>query len=77
MRAGRSARVRRLGVGGWASGRVALALVAAGASGVQVGTAIFHDPAAPVRVRDELRRLVVDAGFERFLDVVGIAHERI
>lgn len=77
MRDGRIPTVPIIGVGGVASGRDALELVAAGASGVQVGTATFHDPSAPIRVRDELRELVVAAGFERFEDVVGIAHERI
>jgi dihydroorotate dehydrogenase (NAD+) catalytic subunit len=77
MREGRFDTVPIIGVGGVASGRDALELVAAGASGVQVGTAVFHDPGAPVRVRDELRGLIVEAGFERFTDVVGVAHERI
>jgi dihydroorotate dehydrogenase (NAD+) catalytic subunit len=66
-----------IGVGGIASGRDALELVAAGASAVQVGTATFHDPSAPLRVRDELAALIAARGFDRFSDVVGIAHERI
>jgi dihydroorotate dehydrogenase (NAD+) catalytic subunit len=43
-----------VGMGGVASGRDALALVAAGASAVALGTVLFADPAAPSRVRVEL-----------------------
>ena len=45
------------------SGRDALELIAAGATAVQVGTATFNDPLAPVRVRDEL--LVAAVGARR------------
>jgi dihydroorotate dehydrogenase (NAD+) catalytic subunit len=50
-----------IGMGGVESGRDALALVAAGATAVAVGTANFRDPMAGRRVRDglesELRRI--------------------
>ena len=65
-----------IGVGGVRSGRDALELVAAGASAVQVGTATFNDPSAPLRVRDELAGLLEEKGFARFSDAVGIAHHR-
>ena len=65
-----------IGVGGVRTGRDALELVAAGASAIQVGTATFNDPCAPVRVRDELAALLDQRGFGRFSDVVGIAHHR-
>ena len=49
----------------------------AGASAVQVGTAIFNDPSAPRRVLDELEaELAARTGFARFADAVGIAHDR-
>ncbi|MEI2731365.1 MAG: dihydroorotate dehydrogenase [Dermatophilaceae bacterium] len=63
-----------IGVGGVSTGRDALELVAAGASAVQVGTATFHDPQAPVRVLDELRRLLVAKGYAALSDAVGAAH---
>ena len=43
-----------VGMGGVTSGRDALALVAAGASAVALGTVLFSDPGAPQRVRAEL-----------------------
>jgi dihydroorotate dehydrogenase (NAD+) catalytic subunit len=47
-----------VGVGGVLSGRDALDLLDAGASAVEVGTALFRDPAAARHVRAELARLV-------------------
>ena len=47
-----------LGVGGIASATDVLEFLAAGASAVQVGTASFTDPAAMVRMLDELRVLL-------------------
>lgn len=47
-----------IGVGGVLTGRDALDLLDAGASAVQIGTALFRDPAAAGRVRLELAELV-------------------
>jgi dihydroorotate dehydrogenase (NAD+) catalytic subunit len=66
-----------IGVGGVRTGDDALQLVAAGASAIQVGTATFNDPTAPVRVNRELAAALQDKGFARFSDVVGIAHTRL
>ncbi len=76
MREGRLPTVPIIGVGGVRTGRDALELVAAGAAAVQVGTATFNDPTAPVRVLEELAALVAGKGFTRFTDVVGVAHDR-
>ena len=43
-----------VGMGGIETGRHALELIAAGASTVALGTVLFADPGAPVRVRAEL-----------------------
>jgi len=63
-----------LGMGGIASGRDALEFVLAGASAVSVGTAVFHDPGAPVRVLGELERILHARGFGAVKDAVGHAH---
>ena len=47
-----------VGVGGVLSGRDALDLIDAGATAVQVGTALFRDPCAIARIHDELQALV-------------------
>ncbi|MEO7447049.1 MAG: hypothetical protein ABI336_02145, partial [Humibacillus sp.] len=74
MAEGRIPVVPIIGVGGVRTGRDALELVAAGASAVQVGTATFNDPTAPVRVLRELTELLDAKGYDRFADVVGAAH---
>jgi dihydroorotate dehydrogenase (NAD+) catalytic subunit len=74
---GRIPEVPIIGVGGVRSGDDALQLVAAGASAIQVGTATFNDPTAPLRVNQELAEALQDKGFARFTDVVGIAHTRL
>jgi dihydroorotate dehydrogenase (NAD+) catalytic subunit len=65
-----------LGMGGVASGRDAFELVLAGASAVSVGTAIFHDPSAPVRVLAELTEVLAARGFTSLADAVGHAHRQ-
>jgi dihydroorotate dehydrogenase (NAD+) catalytic subunit len=74
---GRMPTVPIIGVGGVRTGDDALQLVAAGASAIQVGTATFNDPTAPVRVNRELAAALQDKGFARFSDAVGIAHTRL
>jgi dihydroorotate dehydrogenase (NAD+) catalytic subunit len=51
-----------VGVGGVSSGADAAELLAAGADAVQVGTATFADPRAPLRVLEELAELCREAG---------------
>lgn len=77
MRAGAIPTAPVIGVGGIASGLDALQFLAAGATAVQVGTATFHDPVAPLRVRDELAEAVAARGFDQVADVIGVAHERL
>jgi dihydroorotate dehydrogenase (NAD+) catalytic subunit len=74
---GRMPTVPIIGVGGVRTGDDALQLVAAGASAIQVGTATFNDPTAPIRVNHELAEALQDKGFARFVDAVGVAHTRL
>ncbi len=74
---GRLPTVPIIGVGGVRTGDDALQLVAAGASAIQVGTATFNDPTAPIRVNRELAAALQDKGFARLSDAVGIAHSRL
>ena len=63
-----------LGMGGVASGRDALELILAGASGVSVGTASFGNPSAPIAIQNELGDLLAQRGFTTLKDAVGYAH---
>jgi dihydroorotate dehydrogenase (NAD+) catalytic subunit len=63
-----------VGMGGVLTGNDAFELVLAGASAISVGTATFHDPSAPVRIKRELAESLTAAGFTRFTDAVGYAH---
>jgi dihydroorotate dehydrogenase (NAD+) catalytic subunit len=51
-----------VGMGGIESGRDALEFAACGASDIALGTVLFADPGAPVRVRAELAVACADAG---------------
>ena len=63
-----------VGMGGVRSGLDAFELVLAGASAVSVGTAVFGDPSAPVRVLRELAQALTERGFVSLADAVGHAH---
>ncbi len=65
-----------LGMGGVASGRDALELVFAGASGISIGTATFGNPTAAIVVKTELENLLKERGFTSFTEAIGAAHER-
>ena len=64
-----------VGMGGVASGRDALELLAAGASDIALGTILFSDPAAPTRIRAELEAELAAHGFADPDNAVGAAHE--
>jgi dihydroorotate dehydrogenase (NAD+) catalytic subunit len=63
-----------LGMGGIRTGLDALQFILAGASAVSVGTAVFGDPHAPVRVLAELETALDERGFGRLTDAIGFAH---
>jgi dihydroorotate dehydrogenase (NAD+) catalytic subunit len=63
-----------LGMGGVSSGRDALEMILAGASGVSVGTASFGNPTALISIQNELRELLAQRGFTSLAQAVGYAH---
>jgi dihydroorotate dehydrogenase (NAD+) catalytic subunit len=60
-----------VGVGGIRTGEDALEFLCCGARAVQVGSASFYDPRAPVRVAEELARWCRRHGVRAVADVVG------
>jgi dihydroorotate dehydrogenase (NAD+) catalytic subunit len=66
-----------VGVGGVASGWDAVEMILAGASAVQVGTANFVDPRAPIDVLAQVRRWCSSHGVAAIAELVGAAHGAI
>lgn len=66
-----------VGMGGVWNGRDALELIAAGAGSVALGTVLFSDPGAPLRVRRELRSAAEAAGLPDPWKAVGISHDPV
>jgi dihydroorotate dehydrogenase (NAD+) catalytic subunit len=60
-----------VGIGGIETGRDAAEFLLAGASAVQVGTAIFRDPAAPLRILGELERFCAEHGVGDVAELIG------
>jgi dihydroorotate dehydrogenase (NAD+) catalytic subunit len=65
-----------LGMGGVASGKDALELILAGASGVSIGTASFGDPGAVIRIQRELHQILEAKGFQSVREAIGYAHRQ-
>ena len=65
-----------VGVGGISTGADAAEMLAAGADGVQVGTATFADPTAPARILGELAVWAADHGITALDALKGRAHDR-
>jgi dihydroorotate dehydrogenase (NAD+) catalytic subunit len=63
-----------VGVGGVETGLHGLELIAAGASAFALGTVLFADPEAPVRVREELEAEAAARGFATPLAAYATAH---
>ena len=66
-------RIPVVGIGGIAALEDVLDYLMAGASAVQVGTAIFADPTLPVRLIDELAAWCAANGLASFRELVGAA----
>ena len=63
-----------IGCGGISSGLDAIEFLMAGATAVQVGTATFSNPLAPLEVLQGIQRFLADEGAEDVHDIVGAAH---
>jgi dihydroorotate dehydrogenase (NAD+) catalytic subunit len=70
-RVARSVRLPLIGIGGIRSGGDALEFILAGASAVQVGTATFTEPAAPLRVVREIEQYCVRHAVADVTQLVG------
>ncbi|SRR5579883_737550 len=69
--AAKSVKIPVIGLGGIATGIDAAEFLIAGASAVEVGTANFWDPSAPVRIARELEKFLEQENISRVADLVG------
>ena len=69
--AAKAVKIPVIGLGGIASGEDAAEFLIAGARAVEVGTATFWDPAAPLKIAEELGRFLHQSGVEDVRDIVG------
>ncbi len=67
----RDVRIPVVGVGGIMSGEDALEFLVAGARAVQVGTATFYDPRAPLRIAEEVARWCRAHGVAAVSELIG------
>jgi dihydroorotate dehydrogenase (NAD+) catalytic subunit len=70
----RAVKLPIVGMGGVATGRDVLELLAVGARDVALGTILFADPDAPARIRSELEAELSAHGFAHPGNAVGAAH---
>jgi dihydroorotate dehydrogenase (NAD+) catalytic subunit len=70
----RAVKLPIVGMGGVATGRDVLELLAVGARDVALGTILFSDPGAPARIRSELEAELSAHGFAHPGNAVGAAH---
>lgn len=64
-----------IGMGGIHSATAALEFIMAGATAVAIGTALFQDPLAPVRVIAGIRDFLSEEGISDVTDLIGVAHQ--
>ncbi len=67
----RTVRIPVVGIGGISSGEDALEFLCCGARAVQVGTATFYDPRAPLRIAEEMAAWCRRHDVRAVADVVG------
>ena len=60
-----------IGIGGISSASDAIEFLLAGARAIQVGTACFFDPLAPVKIIDGIREYLEQNNFKDVNDIIG------
>ena len=69
--ASKAVKIPVIGMGGIMTGEDAIEFFLAGAKAIAVGTAIFADPMAPIKVRDGINAWLDKKGFASLNDIIG------
>jgi len=64
-----------IGVGGISTGEDAIAMIMAGANAIEVGTATFADPRAPLKVLKGMEKFCRKNGVNKVSDLVGVIQD--
>ena len=64
-----------VGMGGISTWRDAVEMMLAGASAIQVGTALFSDPYAPLKIKEGLNRYLDDQGIASVTELAGMVKQ--
>ncbi|MGB8492020.1 MAG: dihydroorotate dehydrogenase [Bacteroidales bacterium] len=71
----KSVKIPVIGLGGIMNASDAIEFFLAGASAIQVGTASFIDPMAPVSILDGIEKYLNDGGFSDIGEIVGLVNK--
>ena len=63
-----------IGMGGIRNGRDAIEFFAAGANAISVGTTVFNDPEACVRIHDETAEILQEKGIRSLSEIISAGH---
>lgn len=63
-----------IGIGGICSPIDALEFIMAGSTAVGIGTALFKDPLAPIKIIEGIEEFLVEEGLTRVTELKGVAH---
>jgi dihydroorotate dehydrogenase (NAD+) catalytic subunit len=69
--AARAVKIPVIGIGGIMNAEDALEFIMAGATAVQVGTATFIEPDAPVRIIDGISQYLAEHGISDYSELIG------
>ena len=72
----RAVKIPVMGMGGIMNWSDAIEFILAGATAVQVGTASFVDPQAPVKTLEGIENYLIQKGFSDIKEIVGYINRR-
>jgi dihydroorotate dehydrogenase (NAD+) catalytic subunit len=74
--AAQAVKIPVIGVGGIITASDAIEFLLAGASAIQVGTASFIDPQAPVKILEGIEKFLVDKGLSDIRELIGYINRK-